>query len=114
MFLAAEIAIVTACKSPVIDIALMKRKLTWIMLNEKFVSVLQDKQPLFIKYGPSGLLTYRSVMYRVEFTDDCQRIPRQIHPSAPFFLYYSTFSLVFRLLTILASCLHSFPVSCLT
>lgn len=48
-FLAAKISIATAWKSPVIDLALMKRKLTWIMLHEKLVSVLRDKQPLFEK-----------------------------------------------------------------
>lgn len=49
MILPAKIAIVTAWKSHFIDIALLKRKLMWIMLNEKNVSVLQDKQPLFDK-----------------------------------------------------------------
>ena len=42
MFLAAKIAIATALKCPVIDMALMKRKLTWIMLNKKVVSISQD------------------------------------------------------------------------
>lgn len=40
MFLVPKIAIATAWKSPVIVLALMKCKLTWIMLNEKIVSVL--------------------------------------------------------------------------
>lgn len=40
-------AIAIARKSSVIDIALMKWKLTWVMLNEKVVSVLGDEQPTF-------------------------------------------------------------------
>lgn len=47
IFLAAKIAVAMAWKSPVIDLALLKCKLTWIMLNEKLVSVLQDRQTLF-------------------------------------------------------------------
>lgn len=49
MFLAAKMAIATAQKSPMVDLALLKHKLTWIMLNEKIVSVLRDKQALFNK-----------------------------------------------------------------
>lgn len=49
IILQAKIAIVPAWKNPTIDIALMKRKLTWIMLNEKILRVLRDKQPLFEK-----------------------------------------------------------------
>lgn len=47
IFLAAKIAVATAWKSPVIDLALLKCKLSWIMLNEKLVSVLPDRQTLF-------------------------------------------------------------------
>lgn len=47
MFLSAKIAIASAWKSPAIDIALLKRKLSWIMLNEKIVSVLRDRQAVF-------------------------------------------------------------------
>lgn len=57
IFLAAKIAIASAWKSPIVDIALMKRKLGWIMLNEKIVSILNDKQPLFEKIW-SPWLTY--------------------------------------------------------
>lgn len=39
MFLAAKISIV--------DIAVMKHKLIWIMLNEKLLCILQDKQTKF-------------------------------------------------------------------
>lgn len=49
MFLAAKTAIATAGKSLVINLALMKRKLIWIMLNEKIVSVLRDKHFQFEK-----------------------------------------------------------------
>lgn len=49
MFLAAKIAIAAAWKSPVIDMAIIKCKLTWIMLNEKIVNILRDKQSPFDK-----------------------------------------------------------------
>lgn len=72
MYLMAKIAIVTVRKSPVIDIyiALVKRKLMWIMLNEKIVSVFRDKNPFFTKYGPLGLLIYRSRINESDFMDD--------------------------------------------
>lgn len=40
MFLMAKIAIETAWKKKVVDLASMKRKLTWIMTYEKLVSIL--------------------------------------------------------------------------
>lgn len=57
MFLAAKIAIAAACKSPMIDLALMKQKLTWIMLHKKLVSVLRDKQSLFERIWTLSLLS---------------------------------------------------------
>lgn len=62
MFLAAKIAIATAWKIPVIDLALMKRKLTWIMLHETMVSVLRDKQSPFEKVWTSWL-SYLRVLF---------------------------------------------------
>lgn len=47
MFLAAKIASASTWKSPMIDLVLMKQKLSWIMLHEKLVSVLQNTQSLF-------------------------------------------------------------------
>lgn len=52
--LAAKIAIAMTWKSPVIDLSMLKRKFTWIMLIEKIVSVLQDKQSFFKKNGIHG------------------------------------------------------------
>lgn len=60
IFLAAKITIATSWKSPVIDIAFMKHKLTWIMLNEKILSSLREKQFLFIEIW-SAWLTYLQV-----------------------------------------------------
>lgn len=49
IFLVAKIANTTAWKSPAVNLALLKLKLTWTMLNKKIVSVLWDKQALFDK-----------------------------------------------------------------
>lgn len=46
-YLAVNIAISTAWKKPLVDLEVMKCKLTWIMTNEKLVSVLQDTSPQF-------------------------------------------------------------------
>lgn len=75
MFLAAKIAIATAWKIYVIDIALMKRKRMWLMLNEKIPSVLRENNPFLIKCGPPGLPICRSLIHRVVFIDDRRRVP---------------------------------------
>lgn len=47
MFLAPKISIATTWKNSVVDLAVMKRKLTWIMFNEKLVSILKDRSSRF-------------------------------------------------------------------
>lgn len=53
-------AIAKACKSPDVQIAATKNKLSWIMLHEKLASILQDKQSKCNKIWDS-LLRYQQI-----------------------------------------------------
>lgn len=45
----AKITIVQARRSPMINITLVKHKISWTMINEKLTSILRDKQTKFEK-----------------------------------------------------------------
>lgn len=51
MFLGAKITIATEWKGPVVDLAVMKQKWTWIMLNKKLGSILKDQSSRFDRVG---------------------------------------------------------------
>lgn len=64
MFLAAKITIAMASKSPVIGFNEVKTDL--VMLQEKLVSILWDKLPLFEKVWTPCSLNYRCQTLRID------------------------------------------------